>query len=133
MGFDILRTPNRIVSFDTKPTAILPRRYTNVISLGVVGYSLAIGTEDITAKFQQLIPYVPDINPDFTKAEYVVIKHSSGELEVLALPWIEEGTITTTSVINKQITLYDVASTDDAKISKTLRLAGFPKFIIRDV
>lgn len=133
MSFDILRVPNRIISFDTKPTSILPRAYTNVNTLGVVGYDVAIGIEDITAKYQQLIPYVPDINTDFTRAEYVIIKHNSGNLEVVALSWIEEGTVKTTSVINKQITLFDVASTDDVKLAKALRLAGFPKFIIKDV
>lgn len=132
MSFDILRTPNRVVSFDTVPTAILPRTYTNVTVVGIVGYAVAIGIEDITAKFQQLIPYINDINPDFTKAEYAIVKHNTNELEVLALPWIEEGTIVTSSVINKVVTLYDVSSTDDVKISKMLRLAGFSKFMIRD-
>ena len=130
MSFDLLRKANRVVSFDTVPTSILPRSYANVTALGVVGYAVAVGIEDITAKYQQMLPYVPDIDTDFSKAEYVIVRHNSGDLEVLALAWIEEGTITTTSVINKQVTLYDVSSTDDAKIAKMLRLNGFPKFII---
>lgn len=101
MSYDILRQPGRIITFDTRPTSILPMRYTNVEVVGIVGYSIALSIEDINAKYQQILPFLPDISKDFSRAEYVIIKHNGGDLEVLALAWIEESTITTTSVVTK--------------------------------
>lgn len=129
--YDLLRTSGRIVSFSTKPVSILPRTYTNVEVTGVVGYTIAIGIEDITAKYQQIIPYIEGINTDFSKAEYVIIRHSdSNALEVLALAWIDEETIQTTSLVNRTIHLYNVDSAVDARLVKMLRRNGFTQFNI---
>lgn len=132
MSFDALRQPGQVVSFDTKPTTILPVHYTNVKTCGVVGYDVAITIDDVSARYQQLLPFLPDINKDFTKADYLIIKHNTGNLEVLALSWIEESTITSTSIVNRKIMLYGVQSTADEKIAKMLRLNGFPNYTIEN-
>lgn len=132
MSYDILKQPGRNVSFSTKPTTILPLEYTNVEVVGIVGYSMAISIEDVSAKYQQMIPFLPEMSKDFSRADYVVIKHNSGQLEALALAWIEESTITTTSVTSKKVTLINVSSAADQKIAKMLRLNGFTDFTIED-
>ena len=132
MSYDILRQPGRVITFDTRPTSILPLRYTNVEVVGIVGYAIALSIEDISAKYQQILPFLPDMNKDFARAEYVIIKHNGGDIEVLALAWIEESTITTTSVVNKKITLFNVHSAVDQKIVKMLRLNGFTDYAIED-
>lgn len=132
MSYDILRQPGRIITFATKPTSILPISYTNVEVVGIVGYSIALSIEDISAKYQQILPFIPDMNKDFSRAEYVIIRHNGGDLEVLALAWIEESTITTTSVVNKKITLFNVHSAVDQQLAKMLRLNGFVDYVIED-
>lgn len=132
MSYDILRQPGRVVTFGTKPTTILPTEYVNTEVVGVVGYQLAIAVEDVSAKYQQILPFIPDISKDFSRAEYVIVKHNSGKLEVLALAWIEESTITSTSVVNKKIILFDVSSSVNERLAKMLRLNGFSNFIIED-
>ena len=132
MSYDILRQPGRIITFDTKPTSILPMRYTNVEVVGIVGYSIALSIEDISAKYQQILPFLPEMNKDFSRAEYVIIRHNGGQLEVLALAWIEESTIKTTSVVNKKITLFNVHSAVDQQLVKMLRLNGFVDYVIED-
>ena len=132
MSYDLLRMPGVVVSFDTKPTAILPMSYKNVEVVGMVNYAIAIGIEDVTAKYQQVIPYIPDINKDFSKVEYVIIRHNSGELEVLALPWIAENTIQSTTIVNRVIKLFNIDSAADARIAKMLRLNGFTEFTIEN-
>lgn len=132
MSYDILKQPGRVVTFDTKPTSILPLRYTNVEVVGVVGYSIALSIEDISAKYQQILPFLPDMSKDFSRADYIIIKHNTGDLEVLALAWIEESTIKTTSVVNRKITLFNVHSAVDSQLAKMLRLNGFSDFTIED-
>lgn len=132
MSYDILRQPGRIITFDTRPTSILPMRYTNVEVVGIVGYSIALSIEDINAKYQQILPFLPDVSKDFSRAEYAIIKHNGGDLEVLALAWIEESTIQTTSVVTKKITLFNVHSAVDQQLVKMLRLNGFTDYMIED-
>ena len=107
-------------------------RYTNVEVVGIVCYSIALSIEDINAKYQQILPFLPDMSKDFSRAEYVIIKHNGGDLEVLALAWIEESTITTTSVVTKKITLFNVHSAIDQQLVKMLRLNGFTDYQIED-
>lgn len=133
MSYDVLRVPGRIVSFDTKPTSILPGKYRNVEVVGIVTFAIALTITDIAAKYQQVLPYIPDINKDFTKVEYVIVKQDNGTLEVLALPWIEEGTIQTTSVVNRRINLYNVDSGSDQRLAKMLKLNGFSNFTIENL
>lgn len=133
MSYDILRSTGKVVSFDTIPTAILPLKYTAVEVVGLVGYHIAISVEDVTAKYQQMIPYIEGISTDFTKAEYVIVKHNSGALEVLAMDWIVESTISSSTIANKRVTLYDVDSTANIKITRALAMLGYKNFKIEDI
>ncbi len=133
MSYELLRTPGISISFATKTNPVLPAKYQNVKSHGVLSYQLTLGIEDVAAKYQQVLPFIPDLNVDFAKAEYVVIEHSSSEFEVLALGWIEETTIQSSQRVNKTIQLYDVPSTIDEKLGRSLRLLGINNFKIIDV
>lgn len=133
MSYDLLRQANNVVSFNTVATAILPTEYTAVKVESVSGYRVAIGIEDITAKYKQMQPYIDGINPDFTKAEYVIIEVENGDLEVLALDWIVESSIKATQVSNKRITIYNADSTANVKLSKMLSLLGYKDFLIEDM
>lgn len=130
MSYQYLRTPGVKVTFKTVTNPILPTDYTGVTVLGVIGYQIAITQEDITAKFQQMIAYLPDADKDFTKTEYVIIQHTSGDREILALPWIDEGSIETTQLVNKTIKLIGVKSTIDDDLAKLLRYRGIDNFTI---
>ena len=133
MSYDLLRRSGVTVSFSTTPTAILPQTYTAVQVEGVLNYALAIGVDDITARYQQMMPYIEGIDSDFTKAEYVVIKHASGEREVLALAWIIESSIVSTEVRNKRVMIYGVDSLANQKIARALAMMQYNDFTIEDV
>lgn len=133
MSYDLLRHSGRIVSFSTVATALLPTEYIGVEVVAIAGYTIAIGIEDITAKYKQLEPYIEGISSDFTKAEYVIIKTANGDLEVLALAWIVESSISTTEVANKRITIYNVDSTANIKLTKVLNNLGYTNFVIEDI
>lgn len=133
MSYDLLREAGSVVSFSTEPTAILPHTYTAVKVEGVLSYKLAIGIEDITAKYQQMIPYIEGVDPDFTKAEYVVVSHQSGVSEVLALAWIIESSIKSTVTSNKRIILRNVDSLANQKIARVLAMLNYTDFTIEDI
>lgn len=133
MSYEILKTPGTTANFGLLPNSILPMSYTNVEVLGVVSHAIAMTVEDITAKYLQILPFIPGIESDFTKADYVIVKHQSGSLEVLALSWINESTITSSSTTNKLVKLWNVSDHDNLRIAKMLRLNGFTEFTIENI
>lgn len=133
MSYDLLRTTGTSLSFAPKTNPILPAKYQNVITHGVTSYAIALGIEDIVAKYQQLLPYIPNINVDYSKAEYAIIEHTSGVREVVALAWIEESTIQSSQRVNKILQLYDVPSTIDDKLIRSLGLLGITNYKLTDV
>lgn len=132
MSYDLLRLPGNMVSFSTVSNPILPAQYQNVTVEGVVGYRVALGTEDISSKFLRVLPFV-QMGTDPSKAEYVILTHTSGEIEVLALAWIDEDTIVSTTNVNKIVTLSNVPSSMNEKIMKALRRIGIQNISIEDV
>jgi len=133
MSYDLLRKPNQVISFQTKQSPYLPLKYTNVTTEGVVSYGIALSVEDISAKFQQMVTYYPELSTDPTKADFVIIRHNSGEREVLALQWVDEDTIQSTQRVNKRIDLYGVDSTINERLIKMLKLLNVTDFKITDV
>lgn len=133
MSYDLLRIPGQTVSFQTKTNPILPSRYPNVQVVGIVSYEIASSIEDVASKYQQVLPYIDNLNVDFSKAEYVIVKQSSGEKEIVALGWVEESTIQSSQRVNKRIDLFDVPSIIDDKLTKSLKMLGITNFKITDV
>lgn len=132
MSYDILRIPQTMVSFNLRTQPILPSTYSNVVSLGVVGYPLTLGIEDVKAKYVQLLSVFPEMSPSFEKAEYVVIKHTSGALEVLCTSWIDETTIVSSQNVTRVVRIYNVPTSIDNKLTMSLRLLGLQDFNISD-
>lgn len=133
MSYDLLRIPGVTLSFAPKTNPILPARYQNVKTHGVVSYTIALGVEDVVSKYQQILPHIPNINVDFSKAEYAIIEHTSGEREALALAWIEESSIQSSTRVNKVLQLFDVPSTIDDKLIRSIKLLGITNYKLTDV
>lgn len=121
---------NSIISFNTKPTTVLPSVYKNVVYEGKVGFRAASTMEDVASKHQQIRAVLPELSEDYTKLTYILITHQSGTNEVLALEWIDVSSITTSKSKQITITLFEVPDSQEEHIRKMLALNGFTNYTI---
>lgn len=116
-----------IVNFDVYPTAILGSGYKNVTVESIINYNTAkrLGF-DADAVHANVYPTLPAGTPN--KASdylYLVIKHVSGNTEILGLPWINEATLVQVQYTTVRVLVPNAGAADIEKISKALLSNGF--------
>lgn len=120
-----------VYNFNTRAPAILGADFKKATILGILNYKLASNYINPETSHANIFPYLPEGTPKDPKSyTYILIRTESGENTVLAMPWIDETSITL--VVNKTlvITVNDITNNDATRIRDNLLMMGFTSFNI---
>jgi hypothetical protein len=122
---------HKLYNFSTRAPAILGANFKSVKVLGIIDYNLASKYINPETQHVNIYPYLPTgtVN-DPKKYTYVLIQTQSGDVTVLAMPWIDETSIALVASRNLIITVRDVDTGDDTVIRDNLLLMGFSDITI---
>lgn len=123
---------NNKYTFDIYPRFYFDTDYQNVTVVGKVGHSIASKYMDIYAVHSSVFPTLPPgtIN-DPTVYDYLVVKTSSGQETVVAVPWIKQDTIRQIDAQTLIVTVQGVSTSDTEKLRLALIQNGFTQIAIR--
>ena len=122
---------HKLYNFSTRAPSILGANFKSVKVLGIIDYNLASKYINPETQHVNIYPYLPTGTVDDPKKyTYVLIQTQSGDVTVLAMPWIDEASIALVESRNLIITVRDVDTGDDTVIRDNLLLMGFSDITI---
>ncbi len=123
-----------VYTFNTNAPALLGVEIKNAKLLSILDYETAIIFEDITTKYRQVYPLLPNGTPDDPRScLYYRFKSEAGEYIILADQWINMTTVEAISSVALQVTLTDVVVEDIKRIRDALNILGLRNFNIKQL
>lgn len=117
---------HKLYNFNTRAPAILGANFKSVKVLGIIDYNLASKYINPETQHVNIYPYLPvGTVDDPKKYTYVLIETQSGDVTVLAMPWIDQESIALVTSRDLIITVKDIGTGDDVTIRDNLLLMGF--------
>lgn len=123
---DIL-TRGDVVSFTVYPIAILGTKYISVKVLSILDYETAKSFVDVDALHRNVYPTLPIgvVPNDPSQYDYVKVRFSSGNYDIIGLPWINAATIVVSSSQTIQLTFINISPTDQNRLRQIVQANGF--------
>ncbi len=118
---------DQVYSFNVFPVALLGNNFQNVTVQALLDANTAqILGVDIQAIHRQIYPLLPPGTPsDPTKYTYLKVRLQSGAVSILAVPWIDDTTVSLVSSATIVVTIGNVSSLDQARIQACLVQNGY--------
>lgn len=112
-------------NFNTRAPAILGASFKRAIVLGIFDYNIATNYITPETRHANIYPYLPTGTVDDPKEyAYILIQTESGDKTCLALPWIDESSVTLVATRTLRITAKADDPLVDTKIRDALLLLG---------
>jgi hypothetical protein len=121
----------QILSFDVYPSEVLGNNFDGVTILGLLDPQSANQIIDIVGAHASVYPYLPSGTPNSpSQYNYIKIRTASGQITALGMPWVNEGTITSTT--NQTITalISNVTSSDVQGVQNALIANGYTQISV---
>jgi hypothetical protein len=118
---------NQVYSFNVFPVQVLGNNFKNVTIQGVMDAESAGQFIDIQGVHREIYPFLPAGTPsDPFQYTYLKIKNSSGAVQYLAVPWIDDSSVVLVTARTCVATIANVSATDLDNIKAALLRNGFP-------
>ena len=119
----------QMVSFSLT-TNLISSVYNNVTILGIVGYDMAMLTEDVNAIHRNIYSSLPDNTPSSAKDyNYLIVRLQDGTKKAVGAPWISNDIKVVSSVVYT-VTIRDGSADSTDLIRKALQSRGFTDITI---
>ena len=118
-----------LLSFDLN-TTLIAADYKGVTLLGIVGYTMAMGYEDVEVTHKNIIGSLPEGTPEkASDYNYLIVKLPSGTIKAVGIPWIKDPiTVVKTTTITVTVTPASLSDVDIIK--KALNAYGVTNYTI---
>lgn len=113
-----------VVNFDTAAPGILGTNRRNVQVLAVLDMDTAAMMSDVRARHAQVKNYIQDLPEAASSYNYVKIRYTNGDIEVLGVPWIKHDTIEVVTSRKLVITVNNVTDTVENTVKQALLQNG---------
>lgn len=123
-----------VYTFNTNAPALLGIEIKNAKLISILDYDTAIIFEDITTKYRQIFPLLPNGTPDDPRScLYYRFKSESGEFIILADQWINMQSVEAIDAVTLQVTIAHAVVDDIRRIRDALNILGLRSFDIKQL
>ena len=124
----------KVYTFNTTAPSLLGVTIRNAKLISTMGYSEAIGLENIDLKYRSIYPLLAEGTPDTPEAcIYYRFASESGEKIILADQWIQESSIEVIEHIQFRVTFSDASLIDMTRVRDALNALGYKKYKIEQI
>lgn len=115
---------NSVVNFDTLAPGVLGANRKNIEVVAVLDLDTAMLLSDVRARHAQVKIHVPDLPESAKDYDYVKLRYSNGDIEVLGVPWIKNSSIEVVSSRKMIITIDNLTDGTEELARKALLQNG---------
>lgn len=125
---------SEVYTFNTNAPALLGVEIKNAKLISILDYDTATIFEDVTTKYRQIYPLLPNGTPDDPRScLYYRFKSESGEFIILADQWINSDSVEAIESVILQVTITDTVVEDIKRIRDALNILGLKSFEIKQI
>ena len=129
MNFELKKTYN--FNILTEVAGLIGEKYKLMKVKGILTSDEAVKYTDIATQFETLKPQLPNIPNSVTDLSFVLFEDPNGEEIVLALEYIDTGTISLVQAINIRVNILGVSTEDISLVQTKLKELGYTNFDVK--